>query len=107
MLRGFRVGGTTTAAWYNRRYYYYPNGVGPDAERRLFSFPTQTRFDLVLGYDKKIGRYTLGAQLNVFNLFNTYNVVVTPNAITGWSGVKNAVFDAQPRMWTLSTTLGF
>lgn len=106
-LRGFRVGGTTTAAWYNRRYYYYPNGVGPDAERRLFSFPTQTRFDLVLGYDKKFGRYTLGMQINVFNMFNTYNVVLTPNAITGWSGVKNAVFDAQPRMWTLSTTLGF
>ncbi len=106
-LRGFRVGGTTTAAWYNRRYYYYPNGVGSDAERRLFSFPTQTRFDLVLGYDKKIGRYTLGAQINVFNMFNTYNVVLTPNAITGWSGVKNAVFDAQPRMGTLSTTLGF
>lgn len=106
-LRGFRLGGTTTAAWYNRRYYYYPNGVGADAERRLFSFPTQTRFDLVLGYDKKFGRYTLGAQLNVFNLFNTYNVVVLPNAITGWSGIKNAVFDAQPRMWTFSTTLGF
>ena len=107
VLRGLRAGGTTTVAWYNRRYYYYPNGVSVGAERRLFSFPTQARFDLLLGYDKKFGRYTLGTQLNVSNLFNRYHVVITPNAISGWSGPNNAVFDGQPRMWTLSTTLGF
>jgi len=107
VLRGFRAGGTTTFSWYNRRYYYYPNGVSVGAERRLFSFPTQARFDLLLGYDKKFGRYTLGTQLNVSNLFNRYHVIITPNAITGYAGPNNATFDAQPRMWTLSTTLGF
>jgi len=106
-LRGFRVGGTTAIAWYNRKYYYYPNGVSVNAERRLFSFPTQARFDLLLGYDKKIGRYTVGTQLNVSNLFNRYRVIITPNAITGWNGPNNAVFDTQPRMWTWSASLGF
>ena len=48
-LRGFRGGGTVTTSWYNRRYYYYPNGVSIGAERKLFSFPTQVRFDLLLG----------------------------------------------------------
>ena len=107
LLRGFRAGGTATVSWYNRRYYYYPNGVSIGAERKLFSFPTQTRFDLVLGYDRKWGRYTIGTQLNVSNLFNRYRIVFTPNAVNGWNGPNNAVFDAQPRMWTWSTTLGF
>lgn len=107
LLRGFRGGGTATVSWYNRRYYYYPNGVAIGAERRLFSFPTQARFDLLLGYNRKFGRYSLDTQLNVYNLFNRYQVVITPNAVNGWSGPNNAVFDTQPRMWTLSTTLGF
>ena len=105
--RGFRLGGTANVAWFNRRFYYYPNGIGPTAERRLFSFPTQARFDLLLGYEKKLGRYSLNTQLNVANLFNRYRVVITPNAITGYAGPNNAVFDGQPRYWTLSTTLGF
>jgi len=106
-VRGLRVGGTLATAWYNRRYYYYPNGVSIGSERRLFGFPTQTRFDLLLGYDWKVGRYSLGTQLNVSNLFNRYQVVLTPNAINGWSGPNNATFDAQPRLWTWSMTLGF
>lgn len=107
MLRGVRAGGTVTTSWYNRRYYYYPNGVSIGAERKLFSFPTQVRFDMILGYDRKWGRYTIGTQLNVSNLFNRYRVVFTPNAVNGWTGPNNAVFDTQPRMWTWSTTLGF
>lgn len=107
IARGFRVGGTANVAWFNRRYYYYPNGISVGAERRLFSFPTQARFDLLLGYEKKFGRYSLNTQLNLSNMFNSYRVVITPNAITGYGGIKNAVFDGQPRAWTLSTTLGF
>ena len=107
LARGFRLGGTANVAWFNRRYYYYPNGVGPTAERRLFSFPTQSRFDLLVGYEKRFGRYSLNTQLNVANMFNSYRVIITPNAITGYAGPNNAVFDGQPRYWTLSTTLGF
>ncbi len=107
VLRGLRAGGTANVAWYNRRYYYYPNGVSVNGERRLFSFPTQARFDLLLGYEKRFGRYTLSTQLNVENLFNSYRVIITPSAINGYSGPNNAVFDGQPRAWTLSTTLGF
>lgn len=105
--RGFRFGGTANVAWFNRRYYYYPNGVNVGGIRRLFSFPTQARFDLLFGYEKKIGRYSLNTQVNVANLFNRYRVVITPSAINGYNGPNNAVFDAQPRAWTLSTTLGF
>lgn len=107
ILRGLRVGGTANVAWFNRRYYYYPNGVSVSGERRLFSFPTQARFDLLLGYEKRFGRYSLNTQLNVANLFNRYQVIITPSAINGYNGPNNAVFDGQPRAWTLSTTLGF
>ncbi len=107
LARGFRAGGTANVAWYNRRYYYYPNGVSVGGARRLFSFPTQARFDLLFGYEKKFGRYTLNTQINVANLFNRYQVVITPSAVNGYNGPNNAVFDAQPRAWTWSTTLGF
>lgn len=107
LLRGFRVGSTAIVSWYNRRYYYYPNGVSVGAERRLFSFPTQTRFDLMLGYEKRFGKYTFGTQLNVSNVFNRYHVVITPNAISGWTGPNNAIFDAQPRVYTWSGTFEF
>jgi outer membrane receptor protein involved in Fe transport len=106
-LNGLRMGGTANVAWFNRRYYYYPNGITVGGERRLFSFPTQARFDLLLGYEKRFGRYSLNTQLNVANMFNRYRVIITPSAINGYNGPNNAVFDGQPRAWTLSTTLGF
>ncbi|HUR56103.1 MAG TPA: TonB-dependent receptor [Opitutaceae bacterium] len=108
LLRGFRAGGTAFVSWTNRRYYYYPNGVNLSGERELFSLPTQTRFDVILGYDWRIRtRYSLGVQLNIRSITNHYKVLITPNAVSGWAGPNGAIFSGEPRSWELSTTLGF
>ena len=79
-----------------------------EGTRELFSFPTQSRFDVILGYDFKIrARYTLGVQLNVHNINNHYKVIILPNAVSGWAGPNGAVFSGEPRTWELSTTIGF
>jgi outer membrane receptor protein involved in Fe transport len=106
-LRGFRAGGSAFVSWKNRKYYYYPNGITVDGERDLFSLPTLARFDLILGHERRIGRYTVGFQLNVRNMFNHYKVIITPNNVTGYAGPNNAIFSAEPRAWEFTTTLGF
>ena len=108
MLRGLRAGGTAFVSWKNRRYYYYPDGVNVEGTRQLFSLPTQSRFDVILGYDWRIrSRYSLGVQLNVRNITNHYKVIILPNAVSGWAGPNGVVFSGEPRTWELSTTLGF
>ena len=56
---------------------------------------------------RKFRRVTWSTQLNVSNLFNHYHVLVLPNYVTGWTGVLDATFDAQPRAYTWSTTVQF
>jgi outer membrane receptor for ferric coprogen and ferric-rhodotorulic acid len=108
MLRGLRVGGSAFVSWKNRGYYYYPNGVSVGGQRELFSWPTQTRFDGIFGYDFRLrSRYSLGVQVNVRNLTNHYKVIILPNAVSGWAGPNGATFYGEPRSWEFSTTIGF
>lgn len=109
-LKGVSVGGTASLGWQFRHYYYYPNGLADPANspRELFLWPTQARFDGLLGYRRKLGhRYEFVTQLNVNNMFNRYHVLILPNFTTGWSGIKDATFDQQPRTWLWSNTLNF
>ena len=50
-----------------------------------------------------------GAQLNVFNVFNHYHVLILPNFTTGWTAaaIKDATFDQQPRTWLWTNTISF
>lgn len=108
VLRGLRVGGSAFFSWKNRGYYYYPNGVNLGGDRELFEFPTQVRFDAILGYDWRLrGRYSIGVQLNVRNVANHYKVIILPNPINGWAGPNGATFYGEPRSWELSTVFGF
>jgi outer membrane receptor protein involved in Fe transport len=107
-FRGLRLGGSGFFSWKNRGYYYYPNGVNVAGDRELFQWPTQARFDAILGYDWRVrGRYSVGVQLNVRNITNHYKVIILPNAVSGWAGPNGAVFYGEPRSWEFSTTLGF
>lgn len=107
-LKGVRFGGTANVQWRRGDYYYYPNGYSPTASRELYSRPTSALFDLILGYEHKLGRrLTWSTQLNVNNLFNHYEVLVRPNNITGYSGINTALFTNQPREWTWSNTIKF
>lgn len=106
-LKGLRVGGTARAAWDIRRYYYYVATVAPGAPRQLFAYPTMSQFDGLLGYSRRFGRYTWSTQLNVSNVFNHYDILITPNAATGFPGVKSAVFSQQPRSYLWSNSISF
>ncbi len=108
--KGFSVGGTVSLGWKYRQFYYYPNGLADpnNAPRALFLWPTQTRFDGVIGYSRKIGkRYGFTSQLNISNLFNRYHVLILPNFTTGFNGVQDATFDQQPRTYVWSNTVSF
>ncbi len=107
LLKGFRAGGTVSVAWRRGDYYYYPDGYTPVARRELFSRPTEARLNAILGYERRLKRVTWSTQLNVDNVFNDYEVLIRPNAVVGYSGVNTAVFTAQPRTYTWTTTFKF
>ena len=105
--KGFRLGGTVGLSWQQRGHYYYPGGVGLDSDRTLFYRPDRRRFDLIAGYERKLGRFTWSMQVNVANLFNRYQVVILPSSVTGYAGVLNAVFSEQPRAYVWTNTIKF
>lgn len=108
-LKGFAFGGTVAGSWQNLLYYYYPNGFSPTQRPQAFHAPNDVRLDLILGYSHRFRRVTWAAQLNVANLFNHYQVIVLPDAVTGYSQPNNltAAFFGQPRSVVLTTTLSF
>jgi hypothetical protein len=109
-FKGFEIGGSIIEGWKKRVLYYYTNGIaGQDSPRALFSFPTQSRFDLIAGYRFKLGRFAVISQLNVNNIFNHYHIIVLPDPTTGWTTPSrlNATFDQQPRSWIWTNTLSF
>jgi hypothetical protein len=106
-LKGLRLGGTVTRTWKNAAYYYFPTGVAVGAKREIYYRPDLLQFHPVAGYSWKQGRFPVSVQLNVSNVFNTYNVLVMPNPTTGFNGPMIATLDNQPRAYTLSTTVSF
>ncbi len=109
-LRGVRVGGTIAKSWTMTSYQYYEGGVAAGKPRLTFYMPRPVRFDAILGYERKLGRYRVSTQLNVNNLFNRYDVVLLPSATTGYSGARGtgigATFNTEPRLAVWSVTLG-
>ncbi len=110
-LRGVRVGGTVSKSWNVTSYRYYEGGASGGKPRLTFHMPRPVRFDAILGYERKVGRYTLSTQLNINNLFNRYDVVLLPSVTTGYSAARGsgigATFNAEPRLFVWSATIGF
>jgi len=113
-LKGVKLGGTVLAGWESRSYYYYPQGIsttsGPNgSQRSLFYLPTTSRFDLIAGYSLKLKRVTFSTQLNVYNIFNHYDVIIFPNQITGWTAPTglSANLSQQPRLYAWTNQIAF
>jgi outer membrane receptor protein involved in Fe transport len=112
-LKGVHVGGTLSSSWGNRRYYYYASPVTAanalTLARTLYSAPDQWQFDLIAGYQRKIGRYLWRSSFNVNNLFNHYLIQVLPNATTGYltASALNATWYQQPRAYLWTNTISF
>ena len=108
-FKGFKFGGTAADGWKYVSYYFYPEGIFPGAPREGFSQPSLTRFDLILGYERRFRRVTFSTQLNVNNVFNHYAVILLPIVSTGWTtpvGI-NATYSQPPRMFLWTSTLSF
>lgn len=108
-LKGFEIGGTATGNWKYNEFYYYPAGLGASFQRSLYTAPTSFTFDLIAGYSHRFRFVTWSTQLNIFNLFNHYDVLILPNQSTGWtvaSGLR-ANFFGEPRSAVWSNTVKF
>jgi hypothetical protein len=107
--RGLSVGGTVRSYWKYRYYYYYTNGISPSGGgRTLFYKPNTTMFDGLVGYSRKFGRVTWTSQLNIYNLFNHYDIILLPGQNTGFTPTgTDATFTAQPRSYAWTNRLNF
>jgi hypothetical protein len=112
-LKGVQIGGNLSASWGNRRYYYYDTAVTAanalTLARTLYTAPDSWQFDLITGYQRKIGRYVWRSSLNVNNLFNHYIIQIIPNATTGFRTLSalNATWYQQPRAYLWTNAISF
>jgi hypothetical protein len=107
--KGLRLGGSVNAVWNYGAFYYYPAGIGAGFKRALWSYPNGAHFNLIAGYDRKFKSFTWSSQLNVSNLFNSYEILLVPSSGSGFSAPSaiNATFSAQPRSWVWTNTFSF
>ena len=107
LAKGLRLGGTVGLSWQHRGHYFYPGGVGVDSNRTLFFRPDRRRVDFMLGYERRMERFTWSTQVNVQNAFNHYDWIVLPSSVTGFAGILNATFSEQPRSYVWTNTIKF
>jgi len=89
-FQGFKFGGTVNAQWRNLQVNYNPASTElPAADQQEFYLPTNVTFNLITGYTRKFKRVTWNSQVNVFNLFNHYYVVLYPTTTTGFSSTNS------------------
>jgi outer membrane receptor protein involved in Fe transport len=108
--RGIRIGQTLKCDWSKRRYYYYADGVvGLDARRKVYLYPDAVTVGVILGYERDFKKVKWSTQLNINNVFDTYKIVIAPNATSAFlnTSVLNAAFDREPRSLVWSNTLSF
>ncbi len=109
--KGFLVGGSVNAAIDTVEFYYNPAGAVQSANPSLRPFyaPNSITVNPIVGYEHRFRRVTLKVQLNIYNLFNHYDLVISPDQVTGYTvpANLNASFFGQPRLYSLTTTIKF
>jgi outer membrane receptor protein involved in Fe transport len=110
-LKGLGFGGTALYRGGDRTYAFTQvlrntAGVVTGTERRMFSLEDSFRFNAVFSYKRKLSkRIEWTTQVNVNNMFNSYDVVILPNENTGEA--RTARFTAEPRTWVWTNTFSF
>lgn len=110
-LRGLRLSGTALFRFDDRTYAYtqvFRNsaGVVTSSERRVFGLPDAVRVNLSISYKRKFAkRYEWTTQLNVNNLLDDYDIIITPNGSTG--DPRSARFSSDIRSFAWTNTLSF
>jgi hypothetical protein len=109
-LKGFEIGGTAAVSWKKLLYDWYSSASDlTPSDLHMFYAPTQSTFNLIAGYKHKFGRFQWEIQLNINNMFNTYQVLLYPTVLGGYSTPTNLIanLDAQPRQYIVTTRLRF
>lgn len=110
-LRGLTIGGTALYRAGDRTYAYTQvlrnaAGVASGTERRMFALDDSIRVNAVISYRRKFAkRMEWTTQVNVNNLFNTYDISVLPNENTGEA--RTARYTSEPRTWVWTNTFSF
>lgn len=82
------------------------SGRVTSSERRMYAKPDYLRFNAMAAYKRKLGRrLEWTTQVNVNNVFNSYDVIVLPNSSSG--DPRTAAFTAEPRTWVWTNTFSF
>ena len=83
--------------------------VGPDEQRYVMTFPDRVIVGLILGYELSFKKVKWSTQLNIHNLFNTYDTIILPESTTAFTSAVNlsATRDLQPRSILWSNTISF
>lgn len=82
--------------------YFFTNAAG---QRVLKRFPDQLQTSLLVGYSRRIGRFTWSSQLNVNNVFDEISVIRLPDLGSG--RILDARRDASPRAYSWTNTVNF
>lgn len=109
-LKGLELGGSVSAEWEYKYYYYFANGVTPTgAGRTLYYLPNDCTVNPIIAYTHKFGRISFTTQLNIYNLFNHYTVLLFPNENSGYAvSSTGASFGREtPRWYQWSNTISF
>lgn len=106
-IKGLGIGGALFLAWYNRTYYF----ATPDQVRHLYSAPLiNPQVNAFFSYTHKLGKWvTWRTQVNINNLFNRYEIGLTPNNGAGYGNPNNvgATYYGEPRTYVWSNTFNF
>jgi hypothetical protein len=106
-LRGFGFIITLNNGWQYRTTYYNDNA---DDSRNLYSRPELGWIiNLNPFYERKFKHFTWRTQVNISNLFNRYEISVTPSNGTAWASEVNlrSRWDEQPRTYSWTNTFTF
>ncbi len=113
--RGFKIGATVGMSFKIADLYYYENGYYDGAPRKIFMRPDQYRYNLLVGYQRRIGKVVFSTQINVNNVFNDSEILIRPNGIWGYNertstggAVRLAAYRTmQPRTITWTNSVKF
>ncbi|MBM3852135.1 MAG: TonB-dependent receptor, partial [Verrucomicrobia bacterium] len=112
-LRGLSVGGSLILGWKSRSYYYYATPLtranALTLPRTLLYAPDRRQANVFASYARKFGRFEWNTQLNVANVFDTYERVIMPDAATGFNNLTNlrVTWYGQPRTWQWTNSIKF
>ena len=109
-FRGTTLGGTIRWDIDKRTYWYLePDGKGGNVRKLYGEVDVNPQVSPFVYYKRRIGRYEFRTQMNIYNVFNRYQVDLRPDGSTGFTQEANigATFVGEPRRYSWTNTISF